>query len=146
MKKLLAISCLVLGFGACAGESTLNQGETFDIDASNAPGASAGAGGSLRIRCEVRDSRSFASVDAEGLRSGQYYARLESGGNQAQSGLQATEGDEVEFDFDSDTDDIEEGAVAIDSDFIVEHTVVGSLYTADDLLVHSGTVDCIKGP
>ncbi len=76
--------------------------------------------GELRLRCEFRTERvrSKISVDAKNLAAGDYRARVASGGNSASSGPQSTIGDEVEFDFDSDRDDIAAGATAIAGDFI----------------------------
>jgi hypothetical protein len=57
-------------------------------------------------------------VDGKNLVVGNYSAMVTSGGNTATTGLQATIGDEVEFDFDSDPDDIAAGATAISATFI----------------------------
>ena len=71
------------------------------------------------MRCEKRvpprDLRSKVSVDGNDLAAGTYTARVISGASQATSGPQATVGDEVEFDFDSNT---EAGATRIASGFI----------------------------
>jgi hypothetical protein len=73
----------------------------------------------LQLRCEVRmRGRSQISVDGKNLVSGMYSAVVSSGGIAAATGLQSTVGDEVEFDFDSDPDDIADGANAIAADFI----------------------------
>jgi hypothetical protein len=101
--------------------------------------------GELRLRCEVRtgQARSRISVDGKNLASGQYRARVRSGSNTATSGLGTTVGDEVEFDFDSDPDDIAAGATAIASDFIdtsADPDVVAEVLDASGgvLVTHGG--------
>jgi hypothetical protein len=103
--------------------------------------------GELRLRCEVRtdELRSKISVDGKNLASGQYRARVRSGNSSAMSGLRATVGDEVEFDFDSDPDDIAAGATAIVPDFIqISSTpdVVAEILSAGGQVVVSQAGDC----
>lgn len=112
-------------------------------------GGSNGASGSigtLRIRCELRTSgRSKISVDGKNLSVGSYSARVRSGGNSAASGLQASVGDEVEFDFDSARDDIQAGATPIASDFIQTSgspDVTAEVLSAAGETVLSGGADC----
>jgi hypothetical protein len=97
---------------------------------------------SLDVKCEVRSNRSKASVDGKNLASGQYSAVLTSGGNTAQSPLESTRGDEVEFDFDSNRRDIRQGATAIPSNFIVDRTVTGQLLDAAGNVVATDTANC----
>ena len=97
---------------------------------------------SLRVKCETRSNRSKASVDGSNLASGQYSAVLTSGANTAQSPLAATRGDEVEFDFDSNSRDIRQGATAIASNFIVDRTVTGKLLDASGNVVITKTASC----
>lgn len=89
----------------------------------------------LRVKCEKRGTtRSKASVDGKNLAAGSYFAMLEA--LNAQGGVAAsaqttpanTVGDEVEFDFDSNANDIAEGATAITGNFIVGTQVRGRLY------------------
>ena len=77
----------------------------------------------LEVTCEKRANRSRASVDGSNLRSGSYRAVLKSGEKTARSPLDQTIGDEVEFDFDSNPNDIAEGATPIPANFIVDGRV-----------------------
>jgi hypothetical protein len=81
----------------------------------------------VEVRCEKRSARSKASVDGSNLRRGQYRAVLKSGTKTKRSPFEQTIGDEVQFDFDSNANDIAEGATAIPADFIVNGRVRGYL-------------------
>jgi hypothetical protein len=96
----------------------------------------------LRVKCETRSDRSRGSVDGKDLRSGQYFAVFSSGANSATSPLEQTQGDEVEFDFDSNRRDIRQGATPIARNFIVNNQATGSLYNQAGTLVASKTVYC----
>jgi len=76
----------------------------------------------VRVRCETRPNRSMISVDLNNVPSGPYTVNVTSGGNSASSTL-PSDGDEVEFDFDSDSGDIAEGATGISSSFIVNKKI-----------------------
>lgn len=104
--------------------------------------AGAASAADLKISCEKRGTRSKISVDGNNLRTGTYFAIASSGGNQAQSGVAATLGDEVEFDFDSRVGDIAEGAVAIATNFIVDGRVSAQLRDAAGNVVASGSAIC----
>jgi hypothetical protein len=89
----------------------------------------------LRVKCEKRGvTRSKASVDGKGLAAGSYFAVLEALNAQqavaatAQSTPANTAGDEVEFDFDSNANDIAEGATGIAANFISGTQVRGRLF------------------
>jgi hypothetical protein len=86
---------------------------------------------SIRVKCEVRDtSRSKVSVDGAGL-SGKYFARVYSGGIWKSSRVKAANSShEVEFDFDSNSNDIKAGATAIPATYIKGGKVVGSIRRA----------------
>jgi len=84
------------------------------------------------VRCEKRSNRSKASVDGSNLASGQYRAVLKSGTRTARSPYDQTIGDEIEFDFASNPNDIAEGATAIPADFIVDGRVRGYLVNASN--------------
>ena len=80
------------------------------------------AAATLRVRCEVRGNRSKISVDGKRIKnfSGLVHAVVTS-----TNGLGEVSADfkpivlrQVEFDFDSDDDDIMDGAKAIPADFI----------------------------
>ncbi|MDH3687486.1 MAG: hypothetical protein OEP95_14735 [Myxococcales bacterium] len=97
-----------------------------------------------RVTCELRSDRSRASVNGQNLTSGSYSARITSGANVATSAPVATIGDEVEFDFDSEPDDIAAGATAIESNFVGGGTpaVTGEILDGDGAVVASATVTC----
>jgi hypothetical protein len=98
------------------------------------------ASASIRVRCEVRSDRSRASVDGNNLKSGKYTARIESGANSKDSKkAQRTIGDEVEFDFDSNTG---EGGTRIDQNFIVDGQLTGMLINKSGNVVERDTVNC----
>ena len=112
--------------------ATLSALSLFAVDAS----------ASLRVRCEVRSDRSKASVDGNDLQSGVYSAVLESGSNRAESVAKHTDGDEVEFDFDSNRNDVRRGATKISRNFIVNQQATGTLLDQDGNVVARKTVDC----
>lgn len=103
----------------------------------------------LFASCEVRhasgeQTRSKAKVKAKNLAAGDYYAVLTSGGNTIQSETRTISGDEIEIEFDSDADDVLEGAEAIEPGFIVDGAVTGELFDAGtDALVFGETVSCL---
>ena len=85
-------------------------------------GAAANAA-DLQVTCEKRANRSRASVDGSSLASGSYRAILKSGDKTARSPFDAAIGDEAQFDFDSNPNDIAEGATPIPASFIVNGRV-----------------------
>ena len=97
-----------------------------------------------RVTCEVRSDRSRASVNGQNLASGEYSARIFAGANAAEADSTATVGDEVEFDFDSEPDDVAAGATPIAPDFIEGGTpaVTGEILDASGAIVASGTATC----
>lgn len=108
-------------------------------------GGASSASGDMRLRCEVDASRSKISVDGNNMSSGTYFARVTSGGQSVTSGLLATVGDEVEFDFDSDPGDIAAGATAISRDFIdtaASPRVSAEILEAGGQVVVTGASDC----
>jgi hypothetical protein len=97
----------------------------------------------LFVKCEVRSDRSKGSIEGKNLAAGEYYAVLSSGENSITSQTRSNTGDEVEFDFDSDSDDIAEGAEAIDANFIAGNSVLGEIFNAtNDELVVSESASC----
>jgi hypothetical protein len=128
--------CAVEG-GANAGVGTCTPDPCQSI-----PPPSANA--TVRVRCEVRSDRSKISVDGNDLATGTYQARVTSGANTATAPAQQTIGDEVEFDFDSEPDDIAAGATAIAADFIqgTPPQVTGAILTLGGSVVVEATVDC----
>ena len=96
--------------------------------------ASAVDAASLRVKCEVRDNRSKASVDGRNLGPGEYLATISNGTGDVRAAGTITvagQADEAEFDFDSDRDDIADGATAIDRDFLSGGTVSAKLVSID---------------
>jgi hypothetical protein len=89
----------------------------------------------VEITCEKRAGRSRASVDGSNLNQGSYRAVLKSGDRTARSPFQAAIGDEAEFDFDSNQNDIAEGATAIPANFIVDGRVRGFLVNDNNVRV-----------
>jgi acyl-coenzyme A thioesterase PaaI-like protein len=83
-------------------------------------------------------------VNGQDLPTGSYSARISSGANVATSALASTVGDEVEFDFDSEPDDVAAGATAIASNFIGGATpaVTGEVLSEGGAVVASGTATC----
>ena len=99
----------------------------------------------ILVECEVSSDRSEISVEGKNLGAGEYYAVVTSGGNSAESDPQETVDDEVEFDFDSNEDEIAEGAVPVAADFISgdEPQVMGEIFlVGDDESLFSETVFC----
>jgi hypothetical protein len=103
----------------------------------------------LFASCEVRHEeaelvRSKVKVKAKDLIAGDYYAIVTSGDNSIQSETRSISDDEVEFEFDSDADDVLEGAEAIEAGFIQGESVTAELVDAatDDVLL-SETVSCL---
>jgi hypothetical protein len=79
----------------------------------------------VEVDCEKRSNRSRASVDGNNLVRGSYRAVLQSGGKTVRSAFAPSIGDEAEFDFDSNQNDIAEGATPIPANFIVDGRVRG---------------------
>lgn len=77
----------------------------------------------VEVTCEKRAHRSRASVDGSNLERGSYRAVLKSGDKVARSAFASTVGDEVEFDFDSNPNEIADGATAIPAGFILDGRV-----------------------
>ena len=99
---------------------------------------------SVRVRCEKRADRSKISVDGNDLvpANGQFTARATSGGISVTAGPQTAVGDEAEFDFDSNANDVAAGATLISPSFIQGNTVLGKILNASGALVASGTASC----
>lgn len=82
----------------------------------------------ILAQCETRSDRSKISVKGKNLEAGDYYAVITSGENTLQSMTRTIADDELEFDFDSDPDDVAEGAEAIASDFITGAQVMAAIH------------------
>lgn len=96
------------------------------------------------VKCERRSSRSRASVDGSNLSAGNYTAVITSGSSSASAPAQATVGDEVEFDFDSDAGDIAAGDTAIAAGFIsgTPPQVLGQILDTNGNVVASAIAVC----
>ncbi|XSG85327.1 MAG: hypothetical protein ACPW60_01065 [Methylohalobius sp. ZOD2] len=89
------------------------------------------------VSCERETDRSEVSINAKNLVPGTYSAMITSGANTATSFSMPSDDDEVEFDFDSDPDDIMEGDNEIAPDFIQQGTVSAEIFDADSETVVS---------
>ena len=97
------------------------------------------------MECEISPDRSEISVGGKNLEPGEYYAVVTSDDNYAVSDSQESGDDEVEYDFDSNEEDISEGAVEISADFITgdEPQVKGEIFlVGGDEPLLSETVSC----
>lgn len=130
----------------CAVEGGVNAGAgtCTPSPCASLPPPSSG-GGTVKVKCERRASRSKVSVDGSGLTIGSYQARVTSGINTATAPAHPTLGDQVEFDFDSDGGDIAAGATPIDAAFIqgAPPQVTGAILTLGGAVVVEATVDCV---
>ena len=148
----LALAGLVASAAGCGSDALdpSSSGSTV----SGSPEASAVAQGnlsalaaSLRVRCERRSGRSKISVDANNVspRGGRFRARVQAAGGTVTSGLKRAVGDEVEFDFDSNRNDIAQGATRVPASFIQRRSgpdVVGLLLNSQGTVVARQGVEC----
>lgn len=111
-------------------------------DDNPAPGEN---GFGILVRCELSGDRSSISVDAKDLAAGTYVATILSGTNDETSLPLTISGDEVEFDFDSDEDEVDDGAFEIDDNFITSGLKVTAeiVNDATDKVVYSATGLCL---
>jgi hypothetical protein len=96
----------------------------------------------VRVKCEKRETRSKISVDGRDLKPGNYMAVVLSGDNEKASPLLPSVGDEIEFDFDSNRNNVAEGAIQISRSFIQGGRVTGQLLDEDGFTVAQATVRC----
>ena len=89
--------------------------------------AFAASAADVKVTCEKRSSRSRASVDGSSLAQGSYRAVLRSGTRTVRTTFEPAIGDEAQFDFDSNPNDVADGATAIPANFIVDGRVKGYL-------------------
>ena len=93
---------------------------------------------SIRLKCESRNSppRAKISVDGRGFGPGQYRAVVRSGKAQriSNQSLSPVDG-EVEFDFDSNRNDVKEGATFIRPTFIKNNRVSATIVDQDGFAV-----------
>lgn len=86
---------------------------------------------SMFVSCEVDSVRSQVSIEAKDLPEGEYYPLLTSGDNQLQGQIQAVTTGDVNFDFDSDLDQVNAGAESIESDFITDNAISVEIFSVD---------------
>lgn len=102
-------------------------------------------GAAMQVSCEKRPSRSKISVDGRQLAAGTYTARVTSGANAASAPGTRSVAGEVEFDFDSNRNNIAAGATPIPASFIqVSATphVTGQILNAAGTVVRTLSVNC----
>jgi hypothetical protein len=101
--------------------------------------STAASAAELRVRCEQRSvpARAKISVDGKNLSpaNAMYSVRVISGANQSTHSPLTAIGDEVEFDFDSNPNDIAAGAQSIASNFIVGGAVQAALFDSTGQMV-----------
>ena len=114
---------------------------TLAVMALSLPASSAEAA-DIRVQCEKRSNRSKVSVDGNNLISGNYSAKITSGANTKVSAYKPSVGDEIEFDLDSDRNDVAAGAIRISSSFIQNGQVTGELINEKGFTVASSTSAC----
>jgi hypothetical protein len=142
----IILAGLVVSAGACNNEAlTPSAGFSGTSEAKTAAEQNLSTlAATLRVTCERRSDRSKISVDATNVtpRNGRFRARVRAAGGTVTSALKRAIGDEVEFDFDSNT---ELGATRIPTNFIRARTgadVIGQLLNANGVVVASRGVEC----
>jgi len=95
----------------------------------------AATAGDVQVTCEKRANRSKVSVDGSSLNGNLYRAVTKSGDRTRRSDLQQAVGDEAQFDFDSNPNDIADGATQIPANFIVNGRAKGWLVNANGVRV-----------
>ena len=95
----------------------------------------AATAGDVQVTCEKRANRSKVSVDGSSLNGNLYRAVTKSGDRTRRSDLQQAVGDEAQFDFDSNPNDIADGATQIPASFIVNGRAKGWLVNANGVRV-----------
>lgn len=96
----------------------------------------------ILVKCVKSANRSKISVDGGALAPGDYRARVISGDNRATSAVGTLVGDQVEFDFDSNPNDVAAGATKIGAQFIQNATVTAKIINAAGRTVISDTEQC----
>lgn len=118
LRTLCTSSFAVAILAACAGTDPVSSLVSDNISLATAPSTQAGV---IRVRCELRAGRrSKISVDGNNLSplNARWSARVSSGANNAAAPVKTAIGDQVEFDFDSNPNDIAAGATPIARTFI----------------------------
>ena len=135
-----------IGAGSCLPNPCMAGATSTTLPGATTTTTSLPGGGTpvVIVTCERRSDRSRASVNGNNLASGSYTARLTSGGNTATASAAGTIGDEVEFDFDSEPDDVAAGATAIGAGFLqgTPPHATGEILDSANQVVASATVTC----
>ena len=143
--RRIILAGLVVSAGACNNETLTPSGRSGTPEATAPAQQNLSAlAATLRVTCERRTNRSKISVDANNVspRNARYRARVRAAGGTVTSALKRAIGDEVEFDFDSNT---EPGATRIPANFIRARAgadVIGQLLNANGVVVASRGVEC----
>lgn len=139
----LATLAAALFLAACGGDTDPTIVGPTTVPPTTAPTGGTSAGNAiLRVRCEAANGRSKISVDGNNLAAGAYRASVRSGSNTVTSEARTAVGDEVEFDFDSNPNDIDAGATAIAPTFIQGGRVEAALSTAGGQVIASSGASC----
>ena len=102
---ILGLLSFLVGCGD--GTSSNSNGSLTDIKGGVVIPTTSG-NGTIRLRCEKRSNRSKVSVEAEHVAAGNYTASVTSNGVTVAAGSQSTTGIEVEFEFDSENDGVDD--------------------------------------
>ena len=132
---------------ACSGELQTAPSEPTGAATTASADDLSALTGTLRVRCERRSGRSKISVDGNNLRplNGRFSARVSAAGGRVTAPSKRAVGDEVEFDFDSNRNDIAAGATRISATFIARKAgpdVVGEILNAQGGVVARQGVEC----
>ena len=132
----LVTAALAVALAACSDDS----------DTPSDPGAAQGA---IQVQCErqANPARSKISVDGNNLvpQNGAFKARVTAAGGSVTSPTRQAAGDEVEFDFDSNPNDVAEGATAILPTLIAARAsadVLGEILNSQGQVVAGQGVEC----
>lgn len=142
---LAACSSEVSGPTESSGVTAVAAAENASVVAT--PGNASVVAASLRVRCERRSNRSKISVDGNNLRprNGRFRARVRAAGGTVTSATKRAVGDEAEFDFDSNRNDIAQGAKRIPANFIRARSgpdVIGEILDSQGRLIATRGAEC----
>ena len=148
LRGLVLAGLASVAFG-CSNDVLMPSGES---NATTLPTgndvSSLSVSGLLRVRCERRTGRSKISVDGNNLapRNGIFRARVRAAGGTVTSRSKRAIGDQAEFDFDSNPNDVAQGATRISSTFIARRSgpdVVGEILNGQGQVVGRAGVECL---
>ncbi|HEY0672399.1 MAG TPA: hypothetical protein VGD27_09040 [Longimicrobiales bacterium] len=147
---IIGAFAITLGLSACSGDAITgaDAGASLNNGAGSPPPTATTTTGLLRLRCEVSATRSKVSVDGNNLRplGGMFSARIRSGSNSATASAIQAVGDEAEFDFDSNANDVSAGATAIAPTFIQVGPgadITAEILNANGVAVANGSAECV---